>query len=273
MIEAGDLWCVVPCMGRLAHLKRSLPLLLDAGLRVVLVDYCCPDHCGDWASRQEAEAVAAGNLTIVRVTGRRAFHKAAAHNLGASCAIARGARFLCFLDADTLVTHGFADWCRAHAAPGRFGVVYPTRDGGDLTGVLLVASDDLLRWGKFDESFVGYGKEDIEIRLRYRLVGGLEYDLIPRDLLDYVPHSDELRTRHYAQTDRRRSDRQNFRRLCQLVQQWTGQKLGELHGPDVTPLLGVPLTRGPGGKPCRSTPSRPRRDQLPRALARPPSSR
>jgi GT2 family glycosyltransferase len=238
-----DLWCVVPCMGRLEHLKRSLPLLLDAGLRVVLVDYSCPDGCGDWASREEGDAVRAGTLAVVRVPGRRVFHKARAHNIGAACALGLGAKFVCFIDSDTLVTHAFADWIRAHAREGRFGLVEPARGSGDLTGVLLVSAADLERLKGFDEGFVGYGKEDIEIRLRYRLLGKLEYDLMPASLARSIPHPDELRTRHYVQQDRRRSDRTNFQRLCKLVERWTGERLGELQRPDLTPLLGIyPVT-------------------------------
>jgi len=212
--------------------------MLDAGLSVVLVDYSCPDACGDWAERHEPDAVQSGMLRVVRVQGKRSFHKTVAQNVGSALAVAVGCRYICFLDADTLVTAGFADWCRAHAAEGRFAIVEPGPDTGGLTGVLLVSSSDLLRLGGHDESFVGYGKEDIEIRLRYRLVGALEYDLVPNRLLDSIGHTDELRTRHYAIKDMRRSDRANFDRLRRCVREWTGKNLLELDRPDLTPLLG-----------------------------------
>jgi hypothetical protein len=259
-------------MGRLAHLKRTLPLLLDAGLRVVLVDYSCPDRCGDWAKQAEVDALSAGSLAIARVLDQRVFHKAQAHNLGAAAAIALGAEYLCFIDADTLVTHGFADWCREHATEGRFGIVKPTPSSGDLTGILLVSAKDVEKLGGFDESFVGYGMEDVELRVRYRIVGGLEYDLMPSALVSSIPHGNELRMRHYVLKDRRTAVSANFRRLSALVERWTGEKLGQLHRPDLTPLLGIyPVT--PPASAGRARSARGRRQRRPQQrVRRQPSS-
>jgi hypothetical protein len=236
---------------------------------VVVVDYSCPDRCGEWAKGAEPDAYEAGRLLIARAPDQKVFHKAKAHNMGAAAAIGLGAEHLCFLDADTLVTPGFAAWCQEHAAEGRFAIVEPAPEGGDLTGVLLVSAKDVATHGGFDQAFVGYGKEDIEIRLRYRIVGGLEYELMPSELLSSIPHGDELRTRHYQQRDRIVSDRANLRRLHALVERWTGKKLGELELPEITPLLGIYSTTIPTSMRVRSTRDRRRQPPQPRVRRQP----
>src|SRR3954469_164023 len=103
-VELSRIWAVVPCMGRLAFLRQTLPAFLrQPAMRYCLVDYSCPEGCGAWVERDFPAEVASGRLAIERVAGEAHFHKTRAHNLGARRAVAAGAEVLCFLDADTLV--------------------------------------------------------------------------------------------------------------------------------------------------------------------------
>src|SRR5678815_2665481 len=89
---ARELWVTVPCKGRLSFLQRTAPGWLDQpDVRYCLVDFDCPDRCGDWLERTFAAEVAAGRAVVERIGARPYFHKAAAHNAGARrIAAARG---------------------------------------------------------------------------------------------------------------------------------------------------------------------------------------
>jgi hypothetical protein len=229
------LWVIVTCMGRLPFVKRTAPALLaQAGggsFCYCLVDFSCPDHCGDWLERAYPELVARGGASVVRVLDRAFFHKTAALNLGACAALEAGARALCFADADTLLRPGAIDAIAASVGPGRFLVADRSPGGASvpsLTGLLGVAAEDFRRAGGFDETFEDWGSEDIEMRLRLHLVHGIEPVFLPADLFSPLGHGNWLRTRFYRQLDIRRSAARNGEQLRSLVRRWTGRELEEM---------------------------------------------
>jgi hypothetical protein len=232
----AQVWAIVPCMGRLLHLRRTLPRLLQAELSVMVVDWGCPDGCGGWALGSFPQQSATGRLAIARATAQR-FHKTAAHNLGARLALERGATRLCFIDADTLVQPEFGAWCRRADCTGRFWIVKPSRTGRDLTGLLLLSAEDFRNSGGFDVGFVDYGAEDLELRLRLRLVHRLEYGFVPQQFVSSIAHGDELRTRYYVYRNPRTSHLLNLHRLDHRVRSWTGRGVRELRDRSLRPLL------------------------------------
>jgi hypothetical protein len=241
-------------MGRLAHLSRSLPRLLDTGLHVVLVDYTCPNNSGAWARDAFPQHCDDQRLVVVREGSAREFHKTRAHNLGADAALCRGAAALCFVDADTLVYPGFGDFC-AQARSGQFSIVRPSHWGRDLTGVLLLTAEDFRHSGGFDEQFRGYGAEDLEMRLRLRLRLGLYFNFFPDSTVSAISHGDDVRTRYYRQKDLRRSHYRHLKRLDRLVRGWTGRGILALDDRSLKPLL----TIASQSEAFRATVRRPRR--------------
>ena len=91
---------VTTCKGRLRYLKQTLPLLAaQPGTACVVVDYGCPDHCGDWVQ---------GNLpqvTVVRWPDRKGFNIAHARNLGVAAATSDA---ICLIDSDIRAAPDFA---------------------------------------------------------------------------------------------------------------------------------------------------------------------
>lgn len=219
--RSARLWFVVPCKGRLAFLRQTTHLALaDAQANYCLVDYSCPDRCGDWLHEAFAEDVASGRAIVEGVPGRGLFNKSAAHNLGAKRAIREGAEYLCLLDADTRLAADFVPFVIEHARPGRFLIVSRQPDGVDppsLTGLVVLHVDAFLASGGLDEEFRGWGFEDIEFRIRLRLLHGLEHADIPLRLVEAIPHGDHLRTQFYRQKSCAVSNRANFRKLKHLI--------------------------------------------------------
>jgi hypothetical protein len=228
----GGLWVVVTCMGRLAFLKRTIPTIVgERPVRYALVDFSCPDRAGDWLESTYADRVRDGTMMVVRAQGRQFFHKTAALNLGAHGAIARGARTLCFADADTAFAPGALDEMGARLAPGRFLVAGPNADGTSvpsLTGLLVVAADDFARAGGYDESFVDWGSEDIEMRLRLHLKLGLAAEPLPRSIVRAIAHGDWLRAQFHRERNLRNSAGRNWSMLQAKLVEWTGKPIDNL---------------------------------------------
>jgi hypothetical protein len=232
------LWVIVTCMGRLEFLRQTLPTVLaNVDATYCLVDYSCPERAGDWVRRAHPDECRSGRIVVISVSDQRAFHKAAALNAGARAALAGGAEYLCFLDADSVAGPDLGRFLEAQLAPARFLVELRS---ASLFGFLGVPAEAFARLGGFDERIVGYGGEDIEMRLRLRLVLGLESAELPLGHVFALPHSGELRTRHYTESDPAVSNQRNLDYVLTQVRAWTGRDLLE-HDPSV-----VNLYRGPG---------------------------
>jgi hypothetical protein len=231
---------VITCMGRLAHLKRSLPLVLEhTDLRVVVVDWSCPDGCGVWISNHLSPMIEAGRLTVVGETGHRVFNKPAALNFGLRYAAERWPGWLCVLDADTLVTPALGQWLNANVERGRFYFVEGYKPRQDLSGLLVMHSDDYEASGGYDESFAGWGGEDWDMRCRLYFKVGLPYVEIPCALADSIAHGDAERTRFYEVKNKHESHHANQWRIIENVRRWTGQDLRDMKREEIRRLFGM----------------------------------
>jgi hypothetical protein len=68
---------ITRCMGRLEHLKQSLPKFA-AQFPTVMVDWSCPEKSGDWAKTVD-------NVSVIRVQGSniKTFSQGGSRNTGA----------------------------------------------------------------------------------------------------------------------------------------------------------------------------------------------
>jgi len=223
-MDSLGIWVIVSCMGRREFLRRTAPTMLarrDIGY--CLVDYSCPERSGDWIEQTYPEAATEGRLLVERVAGCQHFNKCAALNAGARRAIRAGARWLCFLDADTIALDGFFDWIGAELDADRFLIADLRPDGSDppsLTGALVVSSARFAETAGYDEAFRGWGGEDIEFRLRLHALHRLSFGRIPLSLLEPIEHDDALRAQFYEEQDIGVSDRNNYVRVVRNLMGW-----------------------------------------------------
>lgn len=264
------------CMGRLAHVKQSLPRLLQEPLidgvqnQVVFVDYYCPDGSGDWVESQFGDRVHVVKLADEAPLERGQmpiFNKPIAQNTGAVEALHAGAQYLVFLDADTLVTPELLAFVFHYASMERFLIFEPSLEFRDLTGFLVVHRRHFVKVNGFDSEFRGWGAEDLELRVKLFLRGktplnepprailkhpdlyGLHWSEIPPELASSINHGDDLRVNHYLEKDKDESHGVNFNLLCSNIYSWLGTHPVDLQdtplGPYIRRLLGMELVVNP----------------------------
>jgi len=229
---------VTSCKGRLAHLRPSIESWLRATPAPILViSDGCPELTPGTFSDPRVTVVS----TERSVTDH--FHKPSALNLGAASA---ETDHVLFLDADTLVMRGFWDWYAPRVAPDALFMVAPSPARRDLTGILGVWTPSFVAVGGYDEGMLGWGSEDLDLRLRLFITQHPRVIEIPEELLSSIPHTDALRTRYYAEADKMASHRANLQRLVDSAERLTGRSIWSLMAdPAVGRMFGSGL--GPSG--------------------------
>ena len=173
-------------MGRLQHLKQTLPFAVRQPLaRCIVVDYACPDRCGDWVERQFPQ------VTVVRHIGATHFNRSHARNLGARAATAR---WLAFVDADVQLAPRFTESIAALLQPRHFYRAKPFAD--DLMGTVVCSRADFDRAGGWDEVMQGWGAEDFDFFNMLRFAGSTER-YFPARLVRTIAHSHSMRVRYH----------------------------------------------------------------------------
>jgi len=195
---------ITTCMGRLAHLRQSLErAVAQPRASQVVVDYSCPEQCGDWVERSFPF------VTVVRVPGAAHFQLARARNLGARAASSQAATapWLCFLDADILLAPSFTEAVVPLLQPGSFYLASPWNKV--LCGTMICARKGFDGAGGYDERIQGWGCEDEELYSRFRLFG-MTPATFPASLLGPIQHGDDLRVQFYRIKDWRVSHTVNW---------------------------------------------------------------
>ncbi len=187
----GEVSAIVVCKGRLAHLKDTLPRLMGLPLgEVVVVDYDCPDRCGDWVAAQFPAA------KLLRIENQPILNISAARNRGAE--ISTGA-WLFFIDADVLVSPDLYAGPYNPPEPDTFLMADPLPY--ELVGTIFLRRGDFDALGGYDEIFQGWGAEDRDLIDRLEDLGR-HAAFFDGTLTTCIVHDDALRTRHHTNRDR-----------------------------------------------------------------------
>lgn len=232
-----DLTIVIPCKGRLHHLKRTLPYTLQqdvrATYRVLVVDYGCPDGTFDWIKSCYDPL-----LTCIKVNDNvDIFNLNRCRNLGIKYC---DSRVVALLDADIAPPTYFAS--KALTFLGAYGADYlhyavdgesafHTFDGAysynplpyQLEGQYPITPGPWAYMCSFmrprvaelingyDEGFQNWGYDDVDFKVRSDKAG--VKDIIIGGQFTYLHHPEEESTRFYAEKDKAKSRAENRLRL------------------------------------------------------------
>jgi GT2 family glycosyltransferase len=193
-----DISVVIPTYNRFDTLSQVIPTLLAQDLAPSQYELLICDSNSSDATAHYMTGLAASHENIRFLPGAYS-GRAAARNAGIAAARAEIVLFNdadIFAAADLLSTHlrrhrerrgiavvglevqakDFADYVDKRDHPSRRGHLHPPSRKKlswlyFLTGNASARRDDLLRAGGFDESFTGYGHEDLELGYRLHLMG------------------------------------------------------------------------------------------------------
>jgi glycosyltransferase involved in cell wall biosynthesis len=192
---------ITTCMGRLDHLKQSLPKMVAQGChQVIVVDYSCPQHSGEYVRNNFP------SVRVVSVAGQEHFSNWRARNAGASVATAD---VLVFVDADIILADGAIEWLDEHLAEGAHGLVerpdmqrFNQRKlavgGNQLGGFDVIPAAEFRRVGGYDEVFQGYASgADVDLKLRLPLAGLATFAIEPSIIERVIEHDFESRLQHH----------------------------------------------------------------------------
>jgi hypothetical protein len=197
-VEDSILWCVVTCMGRLDHVKRTAPrLIAQKNCRYVLVDWSCPDKCGDWIESNFPQAI------VLRSPGHKLFHLRGARNLGVS--VVPSGAWVCFIDCDVIAHDTFCERMLSKCERGAF--VWP-KTNKHTYGTFAINKDDLdAVGGGYDELIDTWGNEDGALYSLFKIMGIRRIHPKPFPLMNHIDHDDRRRVCYSRIKDRNKSAR------------------------------------------------------------------
>lgn len=192
---------ITTCMGRLDHLKESLPRMLgQRDSEVIVVDWSCPQGTGDYVAKHFPEA------RVVKVPGKKTFSNWAARNAGA--AEAKGA-ILIFCDADTVFQPDGLQWIAERLKAGtighfdrqatsRFNTTGLRLGFNQLRGFHAVPAPAFRKFGGYDDVMEGYAAgADTDLETRMAIFGFKRLVLDPAIVERVVEHDNDDRFRNH----------------------------------------------------------------------------
>ena len=176
---------VTTCMGRRKHLELTLPRMLETFDKVILVDWSCPEGSGEYAASEGA--------SVIYKYGEKHFSGSKAKNYGAKLVTSE---YVAFIDADTMCMPGMHKELELLTGDRKMVLSARSYDGSDVNdtvGFLVCKTDSFWNVGGFDESWIGWGAEDIHLRGKLFLDERLEVVRLGPMTLGGIAHSNTLR--------------------------------------------------------------------------------
>ena len=191
---------ITTCKGRLAHLKQTLPRMVEQGedVEVIVVDYACPDGTAAWVEEHYPQ------VRVVKITDAPAFNVSRARNSGAAIA---SAEWLLFIDADTLIPNDFVARIFSILNEGNF--YHPHLRHPNVYGTFICTRTDFIALEGYDEVLRPWGGEDRDIYYRLQHFMNRSNPGFPGEWLTPILHSDADRLRFADTSDIVASHRAN----------------------------------------------------------------
>ena len=230
---------LVTCFGRLSYLRITLPLMMsNTPVPIVVVSGVgCPDGTNRELASLQPRVRVEEVVFPTTPEGQTRFNKPMAVNHGVRYCIRSGHRSMLLLDADTIIQ--CSAWAELALQPHEFRIVRVNPSNRDLTGVLACGLDEFLDAGGMDESMVGWGAEDTDMRLRL-YNDGLGFTQIDPKHFAALAHDDTTRSANYGSIPIQESLTRNMERLVATYYKRTGCRLeNDWCRPDIRALLGI----------------------------------
>lgn len=200
------------CMGRLDHLKQTLPqnLANNPGENVEFVILAYGDReTYDWVKDNFSDQIASGKIKLAfseQKFFRMAHAKNMAHRLGTG-------DILCNLDADNITGKGFANWLsrqfKQHPDSFVRSAIHEhlirklsNQHKPGISGRIAVSCDTFKQTYGYDEYFSGWGNDDVNFESRCVLTGSRRVHLPINQYGDVIRHSNKIRLNNYSDSDK-----------------------------------------------------------------------
>lgn len=194
------------CMGRLYHLKETLPKNVEdnkdyPNVEFVILDYNSADNLGAWVRTNFSQLIEQKRLSYYRTEDPAFFRMA--HSKNVVCRLATG-DIVCNLDADNFTGPGLAAELarRFNEGPRRLVVCGDWQVVRGSQGRVAIRREQFLGLRGYNENFQGYGYEDLDFINRCRALGFTVQHLDAAHL-QVIQHSDEERRKNYDQENKK----------------------------------------------------------------------
>lgn len=192
-------------MGRREHLETTLAFTQAAFDKVIVVDWSCPQKSGEFAESEGAH--------VVYKQGEKFFSGSRAKNFGARLVTTE---YVAFVDADSMCMPGLKDEVNSLIGPHRMLLSARAFDGSDVNDTVGFIVCPIARFravGGFDETWIGWGAEDIHLRGKLFLDEKLEVVRLSGMVLGAIAHTNELRSEN-REAPIEKTARYNHQSLC-----------------------------------------------------------
>ena len=186
-------FCIV-CMNRIEHIKLTLEQnILEnqlPGVEFVLLDYNSTDGLEEWVRCNMKEYLDNHILVYYKELHARKFHRTHSRNMVMK--LAEG-EIVCNLDADNYLGKGFASFVLDQFSRNRNIFLTSSYNQRDAIGRVCVMRKDFLSINGYNESFSGYGLEDIELYNRLQKNGLTQIYVDNSSFFRAISHTNKLR--------------------------------------------------------------------------------
>ncbi len=165
----------ITCMNRLMHLKKTLPINIknafndSENIEFILLDYNSTDGLSDWVKSTMIPEIENQKLKFFQTFEPESYHFSHSRNMAFTLATGD---ILVNIDADNFIGKGFAKLILDNMAEGFYMAVEEKQFGEnnfkDALGRICVWKKDFLEIRGYDESMVGYGFDDADLKFRLK---------------------------------------------------------------------------------------------------------
>lgn len=166
------------CMGRLHHIRETLPRNLEGNadnpnVEFVLIDYNSQDGLEQWVFKTLERHIRSGRLTYWRERASRTYNGPRARNIAACVATGD---VIVTVDGDNFTGRDYAKKImEIFSQDPAICIRSPVWASPDICGRIALRKEDFHKARGYDESFLGWGYDDLDLinrarRLKLRVV-------------------------------------------------------------------------------------------------------